>query len=90
VQEEVVRTFTSLAARNGAIDLEQAGVRGPSATWTYLVNDNPFSTIGISLMASRSIGYSAAVGLMAVMYWPITVAASAGVLLRRWARRRRS
>jgi preprotein translocase subunit SecA len=26
------------------IDLEKEGLRGPSATWTYLVNDTPFGS----------------------------------------------
>jgi hypothetical protein len=88
VQDEAVRTFERLSAAGGAIDLARAGVQGPSSTWTYLVNDNPFSTIGISLLASRNIGYSAAVGVLAVMYAPISALAAAGVLLRRRVRRR--
>ena len=88
VRDEVVDTFGRLSASGGALDLEQVGVRGPSSTWTYLVNDNPFSTIGISLMASRSIGYSAAVGMLAVLYAPITAAVTAALFLRRGLRRR--
>ncbi|MBP1603947.1 MAG: secA2, partial [Acidobacteria bacterium] len=86
VEDEVVRVFPTLTAAGGTIDLEQAGIAAPASTWTYLVNDNPFSTIGVSLLASRNIGYAAAAGMLAVIYWPITVLAAAGVFLRRLVR----
>jgi len=90
LREEVLATFSRLAPSGGAIDLERAGVQGPSSTWTYLVNDNPFSTFGISLIAGRSVGYSAAVGLVAAMYWPIIAVTMATAFLRRRIHARRS
>jgi preprotein translocase subunit SecA len=87
VQDEVVATFERLSAAGGVIDLEQAGLRGPSSTWTYLVNDNPFSTFGVSLMASRNIGFAAAAGVLAMLYLPFTLAATAAASLRHWVRR---
>ena len=88
LREEVVATFRQLSPVGGTVDLARIGVQGPSSTWTYLVNDNPFSTLGISLIAGRSIGYSAAAGLVAAIYWPITAVAMAAGLLRRWIRTR--
>ena len=90
VRSEAVAAFRGLSADGGTVNLEQAGFRGPSSTWTYLVNDNPFSSFGVSLLASRNIGFSAAAGLLGVIYFPVTLAISASVLLRRWLRRRRS
>jgi preprotein translocase subunit SecA len=87
VRDETVETFARLSPNGGVIDLEQAGVRGPASTWTYLINDNPFSPLGISLIAGRSIGYSAAVGMLAVLYWPVTAVVAAAVFLRRRLRR---
>lgn len=87
VRDEVVATFERLSAAGGIIDLEQAGLRGPSSTWTYLVNDNPFSTFGISLMASRNIGFAAAAGMLAMLYIPLTLAIAAATSLRQWLRR---
>ncbi|MBE3088179.1 MAG: hypothetical protein IMZ71_03570 [Chloroflexi bacterium] len=87
VRDETVETFARLSPIGGAIDLEQAGIRGPASTWTYLINDNPFSPLGISLIAGRSIGYAAAVGMLAVLYWPVTALVSAAVFLRRRLRR---
>ncbi len=90
VRSEAVAAFRGLAADGGTVNLEQAGFRGPSATWTYLVNDNPFSSFGVSLLASRNIGFSAAAGMLAVQFLPVTLAISASVLLRRWLRRHQS
>ena len=37
---------TGCEVRDGAIDLAAAGLAGSTSTWTYLVDDNPFSTLG--------------------------------------------
>jgi preprotein translocase subunit SecA len=88
VESETVTAFRRLTLAGGAIDFERAGLGGSTATWTYLVNDNPFSTLGLSLMASRNIGIAAGAGFMAAASWPITLGASIVVLIRRWLRRR--
>ena len=73
------------------IDLSAAGVSGSTTTWTYLVNDNPFSTLGLSMLSSRNIGTAAATGMLAMLYWPITAVVTGTVFVRRWlsARTRR-
>jgi preprotein translocase subunit SecA len=81
--------FEQLEVREGRIDLAAAGIAGSSSTWTYLVNDNPFSTLGLSLIASRNIGAAATTGFVAMLYFPVTVIISATVLIRRWLARRR-
>ncbi len=88
LRSETVAAFRELADEGGIVNLEKAGLRGPTSTWTYLINDNPFSSFGVSLLANCNIGFSAAVGVLAVAYFPITLAISASVLLRRWFRRR--
>lgn len=40
-----VETFESLTATEDGIDLDAAGLKRPSATWTYLVHDNPFGSL---------------------------------------------
>lgn len=87
VEAETVSLFSRLEFVNGEIDLEGAGVSGSSATWTYLVNDNPFSPLGASLLASRTL--TSTVGMLAVLYWPVTVATAWGVFWRRRRKRRR-
>ena len=74
-----------------AIDLSSAGLGGSSSTWTYLVNDNPFSTLGLSMLSSRNVGAAGAMGMLAVLYWPVTAVVTGTVFARRWlsARTRR-
>ncbi len=88
LRDEVVETFRGLLPEDGTIDLDRAGLRGPTSTWTYLINDNPFSSFGLSLIAQGNFGVSVATGLLALMYWPFTIVAVATVFVRRWLRRR--
>ncbi len=88
VGEETSAIFARLEARDGEIDFAAAGLAGSSVTWTYLVNDNPFSTLGQSLMANRNIGAAATLGFVAVMHLPITAIVTASIFVRRWLARR--
>jgi preprotein translocase subunit SecA len=46
----VLDALTVLRVSRGRIDLDGLGIRGPSSTWTYLVNDDPFrNQIGMML-----------------------------------------
>jgi preprotein translocase subunit SecA len=90
LREEVVATFTGLSVDGGRIDLARRGLRGPSATWTYLVNDNPFSTLGMSLIAPGNFGVSLATAGLALMYLPATVLVVAATFFRRHLRRRKA
>jgi preprotein translocase subunit SecA len=87
LRDEVVRTFAGLEATDGRIDLERAGLRGPSSTWTYLVNDNPFSTLGLSLMAPGNFGVSLATAVIALAYLPATLGVVGTIFRRRRAGR---
>ncbi len=88
LRAEVVDRFRSLRAAGGRIDLEQLRLRGPASTWTYLVNDNPFASFWVSLIAPGSVGTSMAGALLAVLYWPITAVVAATVFLRRILKRK--
>jgi hypothetical protein len=62
------------------IDLDTEELRGPSATWTYVVHDDPFrDQIGLQLMGPGQFGVAAAAAL------PTT----AGLLLVAWGLYRR-
>jgi hypothetical protein len=89
VRDETVAVFDRLTVADGAIDLSAARLAGSSSTWTYLVDDNPFSTLGLSMIANRNVGAAAAGGLVAMMYLPVSAVAAAGVFIRRWLKRRR-
>jgi preprotein translocase subunit SecA len=61
----------------------------PAATWTYLLNDNPFASFWVSLAAPGNVGVSVATAFLAVAYWPVSLVVAAGTFFRR-ARARRS
>ena len=44
-RERAVAAFESLAVTADGVDLDAVGVKRPSATWTYLVHDNPFGSL---------------------------------------------
>jgi len=88
VHDEAVERFERVEVKDGVLDLSQAGLGGSSSTWTYLVDDNPFSTLGLSLIASRNVGAAAATGFLALLYLPITMLVTTTIFVRRWLARR--
>ena len=88
VEDETVELFGRLRAAGGGIDFSGVEAAGSSATWTYLVNDNPFSPLGASLLASRTL--TTATGILGVVLWPVTLITVAGVFFRRWKKKRSS
>jgi len=62
IDEDVIRTLRAATITENGIDLDKEGLRGPSSTWTYLVNDDPFrQQLGIQLAGST--GFAAAAAL---------------------------
>ena len=45
IESEIVRTFCCVEITAAGIDLDKEGLCGPSSTWTYLINDNPFGDV---------------------------------------------
>jgi preprotein translocase subunit SecA len=43
IEERIVSTFATAKITENGIDLDQAGLRAPSSTWTYLINDQMMS-----------------------------------------------
>ena len=81
IEDQVCRTFRDLAAKGDGLDLDAAGIRGPSSTWTYLISDQQFGS-WVGLLAGSNIGFTAgAAGFVGPLY------ALLG-LLRRWRWRR--
>jgi preprotein translocase subunit SecA len=42
IDDSIVETFLSADITADGIDMEKEGLKGPSSTWTYLINDHPF------------------------------------------------
>lgn len=55
IAEGVVETFKSLELKDGQIDLVEAGIRGPSSTWTYLISDSQFG-FWMEMLKGKNIG----------------------------------
>ncbi|KAA3613355.1 MAG: accessory Sec system translocase SecA2 [Calditrichaeota bacterium] len=61
LETEILRIFNTLQVQGNKVDLESVGIKAPSATWTYLINDNPFENMfGTSLIGSANMGLSIA------------------------------
>ena len=54
IEDEVVRDFERIEITPEGVDWEREGLRGPSATWTYLVGENPFGASGLLSPAGRT------------------------------------
>jgi preprotein translocase subunit SecA len=70
IEDRIVETFDGLETTDEGIDLAGSGIRGPSSTWTYLVNDRVLSDL--QRMLSGSGGSAGAVGIL--MTWPLLLA----------------
>jgi preprotein translocase subunit SecA len=64
IEEAITATLEGLIKMEGPIDLDAQGLKGPSSTWTYLVNEEQFGW-GVELLKGKNIGL--AVG--AAAFW---------------------
>ena len=68
IEEGVAHTFDTLKLKEDGVNLDEAGVRGPSSTWTYLISDNTFSS-WVGLLQGTNIGFTAvAAGYLGPLY----------------------
>ena len=81
IEDEVARDFERIEITPEGVDWDRAGLRGPSATWTYLVGENPFGASGLLSPAGRTgLGLAAAVVPWLILLQGLSVF---------WKRRRR-
>jgi preprotein translocase subunit SecA len=71
IDDAVRAALARVTVRDGELDLARAEVKGPSATWTYLINDDPFRhQLGMMLTGpGKTTLAMAAVAL----YWPLVM-----------------
>jgi preprotein translocase subunit SecA len=70
IESAVLDALAAVRVSGGQIDCEALGIRGPSSTWTYLVNDDPFKNqIGMKLTGPgrTTIAITAAVAMMPLL-----------------------
>jgi preprotein translocase subunit SecA len=71
IEERIAETFTTVEITKDGINLDQAGLRGPSSTWTYLINDRALPQLQQMLYGHGS----AAFAITAVLTtWPLLAA----------------
>ncbi len=62
VERGIRSSFEAAHITADGMDLDREGLRGPTSTWTYLINDNPFEwLVGISDHGNIGIGVAAGV-----------------------------
>ncbi|MBP1661628.1 MAG: SecA domain protein [Candidatus Aminicenantes bacterium] len=71
IGRDVKRTLKDLLGREGPVDPEREGLKGPSSTWTYLVNEDQFGW-GVEMLKGTNVGFSVAA---AALYGPLFVIA---------------
>src|SRR6185436_14916103 len=73
IDAAVLDTLTNVRVIGGRIDLARLGIKGPSSTWTYLVNDDPFrNQIGMMLTGPGRTTiaiYAASVMMPLLLLW---------------------
>jgi preprotein translocase subunit SecA len=73
IDTAVLDALTGVRVSGGRVDLEGLGIRGPSSTWTYLVNDDPFrNQIGMMLTGpgrTTIAVYAAALMMPLLLLW---------------------
>ena len=89
IEAAVLDVLDHLPVHDGRVDLEALGIRGPSSTWTYLVNDDPFrNQIGMMLTGPGRTTiaiYAATIMMPLLLLWGLVDR----LLRRRPARRTR-
>jgi preprotein translocase subunit SecA len=78
----IIKTLRELVKKQGPVDLAAEGLKGPTSTWTYLVNEEQFGW-GVELLKGKNLGF--AVG--AAAFWgPLFVFT---LLMKRLRRRKK-
>jgi len=72
IEEAVAADFKGLLKKEGAVDLEAESRKGPSSTWTYLVNEDQFG-FGIEMIQGKNIGFAAGAALYAGPLFMLTL-----------------
>lgn len=79
IDTEMLTAFNRIEITENGINPENAGLKAPSATWTYLINDNPFENLlGIQIMGNMGLAIGAGI------YGPLMVAFS---MFNKWKKK---
>jgi preprotein translocase subunit SecA len=87
IDRVVLEALHEVRVNDGRIDLEGLGIKGPSSTWTYLINDDPFRN-QIATMLTGPGRTTIAIYAAAMMMPLLVLWGSVDRWLRRRAKRR--
>lgn len=88
IDRRILETFNTAHITENGIDAEREGLTGPSSTWTYLINDNPFENqlFGV-LVGSNAFAFGA--GIFFAMNAPLALLGILARLIHRvWKRKK--
>jgi preprotein translocase subunit SecA len=68
IESKMINKFNDLNANGSNIDMDNLGLKAPSSTWTYLINDDPFENI-LATNFAGSMGLS--IGWSFFWLWPL-------------------
>jgi preprotein translocase subunit SecA len=78
IDDRILDTFESLPVTEKGVNLDDAGIRGPSSTWTYVITDNQFG-LWVGMIQGSNIGATA---VAAAAYGPLYILM--GLVQRFW------
>jgi preprotein translocase subunit SecA len=69
IEEKIAATFATVEITDTGINLDRAGLRGPSSTWTYLINDRALGEIQQMLMGRGNGALAPIAVATALPFW---------------------
>ena len=87
IEAATLDALDQIRTNHGQVDLERLSLRGPSSTWTYLVNDDPFRN-QIGMMLTGPGRAAIAIYAAAIMMPLLLLCGLVDRILRRRPRRR--
>ncbi len=67
IDRSIRKSLEDVEIRQGALDLARIDIKGPSSTWTYLVNDDPFrNQLGLQLMGPGGATFATGAAMVAM------------------------
>ncbi len=72
LEREMLRSFSRIKVKNNRLDLQDTGLKAPSSTWTYLINDNTFENmLGIELIGNPGLQVGAGIWWPLMLFYPL-------------------
>lgn len=69
--QAIIKTLEEMITNRKGAEFENRDFSSPSSTWTYMLNDNPFSNLGTALISSRNIGFAVGAARSMILYAPL-------------------